>query len=322
MADQRKLGIILPLSGPVAEVGESIKNNIELSREDFDPEGKVKVIYEDDQFQPKNSVNAMWKLIEIEKVDAVITFGGSTSNAVSEIAEKKEVPMLAITALSTIGRGKQNVRSIFLSANGQSQLYVNELAKRNQNKISLITNTQDALLHIRDGILKEFKGEVLNNEEVTPGEQNISSIVTKLRVKKPEAILLLTLPPHNSMFAKQLRNQGFKGQFYGGPPMFNPSEIKTAEGALEGALFPGPKSESLKSYSERYVSKYSKSPISEGLYGYDAGKLMINSLKAENIKEFIKNTTSITGLSGEYKLNDSNSYEIPVEIREIKGEMK
>jgi len=103
---RNKIGVIIPLSGPVSEVGESIRNGIEFSKNDFDPKDEVKLIFEDDQFQAKNTVNAMWKLIEIDKVDAVITFGGSTSSAVADIAERKSVPMIAVTALSSIGKNK------------------------------------------------------------------------------------------------------------------------------------------------------------------------------------------------------------------------
>src|SRR5262249_21368577 len=70
-----KIGFISTFSGPVAAIGNDMRNSFELA---LDHNGRkigglpVEVIYEDDQIKPEVGVQKTQKLIESDKVDFVV----------------------------------------------------------------------------------------------------------------------------------------------------------------------------------------------------------------------------------------------------------
>src|SRR5258708_29776935 len=70
-----KIGFISTFSGPVAAIGNDMRNSFELG---LDHNGRklgglpVEVIYEDDLFKPEVRVQKTQKLIESDKVDLLV----------------------------------------------------------------------------------------------------------------------------------------------------------------------------------------------------------------------------------------------------------
>src|SRR5229473_2960681 len=72
-----KIGFISTFGGPVAVIGNDMRNSFELA---LDHLGRkigglpVEVIYEDDQFKPEVGVQKTQKLIESDKVDFIVGY--------------------------------------------------------------------------------------------------------------------------------------------------------------------------------------------------------------------------------------------------------
>ena len=72
-----KIGFISSFSGPVAAIGNDMRNSFELA---LDHLGRkvggmpVEVIYEDDQIKPEVGVQKTQKLIESDKVDFMVGY--------------------------------------------------------------------------------------------------------------------------------------------------------------------------------------------------------------------------------------------------------
>jgi branched-chain amino acid transport system substrate-binding protein len=315
-----KVGAILPLSGTAIEFGQGIKNGILLGIKDRGLDDKVQVIFEDDVLQASKSVNAASKLIDIDKVHALITFGGSTSKAVTEIAEKRNMPTIAITGLASIGRKKKFIHNIFLSSNGQAQAFSKWVVDNNFNKVSVYTTITDSMLFVRNEFLKLQSDKVISSEEVLPDETNFRSLITKNRSKKSDSVLLLLVPPQNTLLSRQIRDQGFKGSFAGGTPMHNPGEINASKGALVGAKVVCPEDKYLDGFRESYKNNFKIDPIPDSIYGYDAINIIANSESAESVNTSISNMRSYNGLAGTYPKNADNSFEVPVVLKTIQAD--
>ncbi|RKZ20523.1 hypothetical protein DRQ23_08955 [bacterium] len=99
-----KIGAILVLTGPDAKAGQSAREGIELAVNEINSAGGIKgnlleIVYEDDAGDPAKAVSAAKKLIDIDKVPAVIgPMWSSSVLAVAPIAEKKKVVILSPTA--------------------------------------------------------------------------------------------------------------------------------------------------------------------------------------------------------------------------------
>lgn len=315
-----KIGVILALTGPIAPVGNSIKNAVLMADEKLDGKDQVEFLFEDDQFQAKNAVSAAEKLISRDKVSALITFSGSTSAAVSKLAELRKVPMIGITSLSNIGKEKQFVSTLFLGEEQQIATLTAACDRIGAKRVAVVTSIQDALLGLRQKFRDKNLGRITNDEEILPGDTNLGSVATKILAQKPDAVVLFLLPPQYSVLSKYLRDQGFKGKFLGGAPMFNPPEIKAAGGALNGAWLPGPESRTSADFLEKYQAKFHEPCISEGLYGYDTAALLVEAVKSGDIGRYVRDLKNFNGVAGSYPKSRENAFQVPVELREIGAE--
>ena len=69
-----KIGVVSPLTGGKAQIGEGLKEAIKLGQKDFGPTKKqYEFIFEDSAGEVAKSATAVQKLISIDKVDALIS---------------------------------------------------------------------------------------------------------------------------------------------------------------------------------------------------------------------------------------------------------
>ena len=105
-----KVGVIVALSGGGAYLGESVKNGITMAMAmDKLPaadRAKLEILYEDDSLLPKNAATAFNKLVSTKSINAVITLGSGSSNAVASLAEQKHVPLIAIATDPAVVKGR------------------------------------------------------------------------------------------------------------------------------------------------------------------------------------------------------------------------
>lgn len=315
---QFEVGVVLVLSGPVAMTGTSVQRAIQLADEQLDKNDQVKFIFEDDQFQPRSAVSAAEKLISQDGVDALITFSGSTSLAVSAVAERKHKPMIALTPLPAVSANRRDIYTVFVPTSAQIALFNDTIRKFDFKRIAVVTTSQDALLQIKNAFVAANREAIVRDEEIIPGDVSLGALVTKVLAQKPDVIVNLTLPPQISVLSKLFREQGFKGKFLGGPPLYSPGEIAAAKGALTGAWLPGPKSGASDTFLSQYRAKYNDTCVSEGIYGYDAAALLIEALKSGDLVKFLSDAKSFKGLAGTYPKNvGTNQFEVPAELKEI-----
>jgi branched-chain amino acid transport system substrate-binding protein len=97
--DTTKIGVVLPLTGPLSALGESEKNGILLALEEFP---NIEIYFEDGQANPKTSLSAAQNLITIKDVDYIITSFRGASLAIGG-ALHEQVPVFAYTATTQNG---------------------------------------------------------------------------------------------------------------------------------------------------------------------------------------------------------------------------
>src|SRR3989344_2043090 len=101
-----KIGVIGPLTGDAAIYGEPFRNTVQLAIDEINATGgiggrQVEAIYEDGQCNGKEGANAAQKLVNVDKVQAII--GGVCSGetlTVVPIAEKGRVVVVSPSASS------------------------------------------------------------------------------------------------------------------------------------------------------------------------------------------------------------------------------
>ncbi|HEY7649712.1 MAG TPA: ABC transporter substrate-binding protein, partial [Methylomirabilota bacterium] len=103
-----KIGVIQPLSGPVAASGNYVRMGAEIGRDWLNAKGgvlgrKIELVIEDNKSDPKEAASAAEKLIVRDKVPAIMgAWGSSMTLAAMPKLEEYGVPMVVETSSAAV----------------------------------------------------------------------------------------------------------------------------------------------------------------------------------------------------------------------------
>jgi branched-chain amino acid transport system substrate-binding protein len=220
-----KLGYIGPLSGDAAAYGVDTLNGVRIAVEEVNKAGGVngrplEIIAEDGMCTGSGAVVAARKLIEVDKVVAII--GGqcdSETLAAAPIAESGGVilvsPMSGSPDITTAG---DFVFRLHPSDALRAKAVAKVFAKKGYKKIAIFTEKTEYNEEFRDALIKVMgKENVTVNEAYDTGAQDFKALLAKHKSKKFDVLFVngesdATIAP----LTKQLREAGFKQPLFSG----------------------------------------------------------------------------------------------------------
>jgi branched-chain amino acid transport system substrate-binding protein len=215
-----KIGFVSTFSGPVAAIGNDMRNSFELA---LDHHGRklgglpVEVIYEDDQIKPEVGVQKTQKLIESDKVDFLVGYIWSNVMLASlkPIVDSKTFTIVTNAGASQLS-GELCSPYVFSTSWNNDQtpqaigLYMNQ---KNVKKVFLIGPNYAAGKDMLEGVAATFKGEIIGRELTAwPGQLDFSAELSKARAAKPDAIFAFYPGGAGIQFITQYAQSGLKAQ--------------------------------------------------------------------------------------------------------------
>jgi branched-chain amino acid transport system substrate-binding protein len=230
------VGFIGPFSGPGKVFGDAARNGFELARKDLgNPE--LRVLFEDDQADPKKTVAAYKKLLTYDDVDVVLVVGSTQTAAVAPIADRDGVPVIGWASAEKVSRGHRWIIRSWASASAEGAALVSKARELGLTKIATLAYSDDYSLGVIRGFTEAFNSEVLSLGEVSPNESDFSGLVLQAKLKQISGIVLCLNLGQNARFVIQARQMGFNPVILGCEVLNGSSEIKAAHGSLTGAWF-------------------------------------------------------------------------------------
>lgn len=281
-----KIGSILPLTGPLGEIGEEIHRGAKLAVADLKSKGaEVNYISEDDGFDPKLSVSAGSKLINIDKVDAVFTALVEEAKPITTIFNDKHTPLLVTwDSNDTLKNAGAYVFSTGFSTE-KSGVIMGDYAykKLGLREVAIVGDIDPAVEIMVDNFKKTFisnSGNVALEEKIQPDSIDNRSVIAKINNINPDGVYIALLPPQYGPFLKQLRQSGYEGKIMA-VDSFLQSEIESAGQSAEGVYFTNIYSERSQEISAKYKEYFGKDPIDPALvsFGYDGIKTLVEASK-------------------------------------------
>ena len=318
-----KIGVILPLSGDLAFIGEPAKRGAEMALENFkDTKHKYELIFEDDQFDGKKAITAAQKLISVDKVNVLVTFGSSGGNSVKPLAETNRILHFAVASDQNIADGKYNFNH-WTSPKEEVTAMVTELIKRNIKNVSILTVNQDGMISTYNELIKQLsdnKIDVVVDEKFNPGTTDFKTLLTKVKINLPEMIIMLNYTPEMDILGKQIKDLGIT------VPL---TSIEGFDGATRPELFSGFWYVSSSEPSKQFLTDFkNKFGIVAGLGTgnvYDVASLIITatenirgSVTAEKIASELLKIKDFTGSMGNVSINQTGSVISKAVIKTIK----
>ncbi|HOO88773.1 MAG TPA: ABC transporter substrate-binding protein, partial [Synergistales bacterium] len=244
-ADTIKIGVYLPLTGRTAFGGQLELEGIQMAHKEMSEVlgKKVELVVVDNKTDKVEAANAVKRLIEYDKVVAVIgTYGSSLAMAGGEVAEAAKVPMMGTSCTNPlVTQGKMYVfRACFIDpfqGAGAATYAINSLK---MNKAALLIDVANdycvGLANFFKQSYKKLGGEIVSELKYNSGDQDFTAQLTEIISQNPDLLFIPADFAEGAIIMKQARELGAEFQIMGGDAMDNPEIVNIGGEAVEGFI--------------------------------------------------------------------------------------
>lgn len=242
------IGLIAPLTGPVAAYGEQVKNGAEVAVEEINKAGgingeQVTLKIADDAGEPKQGVSAANQLVG-EGVRFVV--GPVTSGVAipaSDVLAENGILMVTPTATAPdlTARGLTNVLRTCGRDDQQAEVAANYVLENHKDKKIAIINDKG---QYGKGLADAFKATLnaggvteVFNDALTPGDKDFSALTTRMKSDGVELIYFGGYHPEAGLLARQLADAGVDAVIIGGDGLSNSEYWNIATEEAAGTVF-------------------------------------------------------------------------------------
>ncbi|HEX8368397.1 MAG TPA: ABC transporter substrate-binding protein [Pyrinomonadaceae bacterium] len=328
--DTIRIGVYGDTTGATSSFGQSTKNGIQLAFEEINAAGgvngkKLEMVFEDDQGTPEKAKTVISKLINQDKVVAVLgEVASSNSLAAAPVAQEAKIPM--ITPSSTNPKvteiGDYISRVCFIDPFQGAVM-----AKFASNTLGAKTaailgdNSSDYSKGLTQFFEQEFTklgGRIITKQTYAQRDQDFKAQLTQMRDQKPDVIYIPGYYSEVGIIAKQARELGMNQPLLGGDGWDSPELWKLGGAALSPAYIsnhysadnPAPE---IQNFVKTYQAKFSVAPDSLAALAYDSAKVLADAIKraggtdSAKLRDAINSTKDFKGVTGTITLDSSRN---------------
>jgi len=318
------IGVYEPLTGLMAGGGQMTMDGINLAIEQTtEVLGRpIKVVVVDNKSEKVESANAVARLIEYEKVVAIVgCYGSGNAIAGGEVANKAGIPMVGCSPTNPlVTLDKPYVfRAAFIDP-FQGPVMANFATKELKAKTAVIIQdiSNDFSVGVsnffREAFIK-FTGDpksVLGVISYQAGDQDFTAQVTYTASKNPDVIFVPAgIYGDAALIIKQGKEMGITGTFLGTDTWEAPEFLEVGGKAVEGGYFSthfdksAASTEVAKKFIKDFQAKYiGNLPNAWAALGFDAFNMVIDAIKRAGsadpkaIRDALAVTKNYEGASG------------------------
>jgi branched-chain amino acid transport system substrate-binding protein len=327
-------------TGTTATFGQSTHNGIALAFDEVNAAGgilgkKIKLLSEDDQSKPEEAATAASKLINQNRVVALLgEVASSRSLAAAPISQAAHVPM--ISPSSTNPRVTQVGDYIFrvcfidpFQGSVMAKFAANSLKVK---KVAILYDLRnDYSVGLRQYFTDTFKGlggEIVAEQSFSEGDSDFRAQLTQLKAKSPEAIYLPGYYTEASTVARQARELGITAPLMGGDGWDSPKLFEIGGKAIEGSYIsnhystedPSP---TIQKFVQDYNKKYGATPDALAALGYAAAKILVDAIKraggteGPKLRDAIAATVDFPGVTGKITIDKTRNAVKPAVVLKV-----
>jgi branched-chain amino acid transport system substrate-binding protein len=355
------------LTGNDADFGQSTKKGVELAMDELAAQKqgqigglKVRVVVEDDQGRPEEAATAVQKLINQDRVVAVVgEVASSRSLAGAPICQQNGVPMISpsSTNIKVTQVGDYIFRMCFID--DFQGVVMAKFAAQNLKlkRVAILKDVKNdysvGLTGVFTKAYTDLGGTIATEQAYSAGDQDFRAQLTAIKAKNPEAIFIPGYYGDVGLIARQARELGLKMPLLGTDGWESDQLISIGGAALEGCYYsnhfavdnPDPK---LQAFLQKHKAKYGAEPNAITGLAYDAANVLFQSLdqlgqkdpkalaamapgkagtperKAaeKQLRDIIATTSSYPGITGTITLDENRNATKPAVVIEIKDGKK
>jgi len=339
-----KIGIIGPMSGPKKAMGEDSLEGIQTAlhmHPYLDNGDGIKLVIEDDQNEPELTVKAFRKLVDADKVSAVVLLSTSAAAlAVNAIADSYQVPVLVLVATHPeISKKTKFVSQICFDNIFQGK--VAALFVRDElliDRVAVFKNPESFYSSsLADEFIRKFRsieGRVVEVISITAETVNYDDILPHLREQNVQLLYLPVTAENVIAISKAAGNMGWNPEGMGGDGLLTNVLARQQEKAhhLEGLLAIDFYSHTIEAtpYGEKakkvFRSLYENKKSTYTPSGFEGMAILMDAMNrchdpadSECINTMIHDTVDFEGLMGKITIQPNGKALRPLIVNRIRG---
>ena len=309
---QLKIGVIAPLSGDFAGVGENFVNGIKTAKAVYEEKtgNKIDLVIENDGGEATKGLSAFKKLTDVDKVNGLVNVFTSTMDAIYEPSKSLSYPvMMGFFQANNVA--DDHVFQITLGNAGVWNKYAAYIEKADFDKSNMIiVHSKDAA---QESFAKEFKDNYKGTADVivaSSDKGSLKSDAAKIAGKKPTAIVFFMTPENGAILTKELLPLISKNtqliydiQIHTGMKYY--TDQLGDLNKINGAISIIPEAEPNQTFTNKYKEVIGKDPGFTSDFGYDALNVYLEAYNTDkgawinNLKK-----TDEIGASGHIKFDN------------------
>lgn len=342
-ADTVKIGVYLPITGGNAVGGQLELDGVRLAHKE-QPTAlgkKVELIVIDNKSDKIEAANAVKRLVEKDKVNAIIgTYGSSLAMAGGEVAEKAKTPMVGTSCTNPlVTQGKKYVfRVCFIDPfqGAGAAAFARRNLKADKAAV-LIEVTEDYSVGLASFFERSFKkegGQIVAKLSYQKGDQDFTAQLTEIISKNPDVLYIPANFAEGAIIMRQASELGAKFKVLGGDAMDNPEIVSIGGKTVEGFSFTtfayAPEMPNMSPIAKKFTENWAKTfpgkqPNALSAVAYDSYMLIMDAIKRagsadpEKITAALASTKNFPGVTGSTTINATHDAEKSVGIMQIKN---
>ena len=283
------VGTIQDLSGPLAGYGKQARNGMQLRIDELNEQQgsvngrKIRLVVEDDGYDPKKAVLAAQKLVNQDKVFAVLGHLGTAQNmaAMPVQFEKGVINFMPITAAREMYEPLHKLKYSFAATYyDQIRIALPKMVKdKGAKKVCTLYQDDDFGLEVQRGAeagLKSINVEVAEKTTYKRGATDFSSQVARLKASGCDMVVLGTIIRETIGAIGEARKIGYNPTFLGSSAAYTDLIHKLGGKPMDGLYatmtvehpYLDNASQPIRFWASKYKTRFNEDPTVFSVYGY------------------------------------------------------
>jgi branched-chain amino acid transport system substrate-binding protein len=293
------IGSIQDLSGPIAGFGKAVRLGMMLRVDEANEQGgvngrKLRLLVEDSAYDPKKAVLAAQKLVNQDKIFAMIAHIGTPTNmaAMPIQFEKNVINFFPVTAAREMYEPFHRLKYSFAATySDQMRTSLPKLVKdKNAKKVCILYQDDDFGLEVLRGAeagLKSAGMELVEKTTYKRGATEFSSQVARMKAADCDFVVLGTIIRETIGAIAEARKTGYNPTFMGSSATYTDLIHKLGGKAMDGLYathtvqhpYLDEASQPIRFWANKYKTKFNDDPTVFSVYGYGAVDAFIRAVE-------------------------------------------
>lgn len=214
--DSYTLGVMLPLTGQLATVGQDFQAGIQMAVEDINADGGIdgkdlKVVFEDTKGSPEGGVAAINKFTSVEPAPMVVTATSGQTLSAQPIAEQRHALLMNVGGVSPNLLDLPYLYNNAVNITAMGPILAKYLWEQGYRKLAFLGAADpfgEGTVEAMSPVWEELGGTIVENQSVAATDTDLTGQILKIKSAGPDVVVATAVGEVLGQMVQQARSSG------------------------------------------------------------------------------------------------------------------